>query len=142
MGSRFDAAGESIPTATLAVRGVLALLVSLVGNGALLGVVLAIEVVEPFDPLSPIPVTLLTAAGVVGAAIVFGILTRRSDRPDRTFLLVAGIVLLVSFVPDLLILSEDPDATVGAVAVLMGMHVIVAASCVWALTDRYSPIAR
>ncbi|WP_254864629.1 DUF6069 family protein [Halovivax gelatinilyticus] len=142
MASRFDAAGESIPTATLAVRGVVALILSILGNGALLGIVLATDVVSRFDALSPIPVFFLTIVGVIGATVVFGALTRRSDRPDRTFTLVAAVVLLASFAPDLYILSEDPDATAGAVAVLMVMHVVVAAACVFALTDRYSPIAR
>ncbi|WP_247730554.1 DUF6069 family protein [Halovivax limisalsi] len=142
MSSQFDAAGTAIPTATLVVRGIVATVVALVANGVILGAVLATELVAPIDPLSIGPVALFTILGVAGATLVFGVLTRRSDRPNRTFLLLAAAVLVLSFGPDLWLWQSDPAATMGAVAVLMVMHAVVAASSVVALTDRYSPIAR
>ncbi|AGB14672.1 hypothetical protein Halru_0017 [Halovivax ruber XH-70] len=142
MASQFDAAGESIPTATLAVRGVVALVLALVGNGLLLGAVLAADLVASIQQLSIGPVALFTVLGVAGATLVFGLLTRRSDQPDRTFIVAAAVVLLLSFGPDYWVLQNEPGATVGAVAVLMVMHVVAAAASVVALTDRYSPIAR
>lgn len=142
MASQFDAAGTSIPTATLAVRGVVAMVLAILVNGLLLGAVLATNLVEPFEHLALGRIALFSALGAVGAAIVFGLLTRRAERPDRAFIIVAVIVLLLSFGPDVWLLQSEPDATVGGVAVLMVMHVVVAASSVFALTDRYSPIAR
>ena len=142
MGSRFDATSGTIPTQTLAVRGGLAVVVSLLVNLAILAAVLSSGIVEPFDALSVPPVALLTVLGAIGATIVYGAITRRSDAPDRTFIIVAAAVLVLSFAPDLALLEYDADATVPAVIVLMIMHVAVAAACVWALTDRYSPIAR
>lgn len=142
MPSRFDAAGGTIPTQTLAVRGGLAVVASLLLNWVLLGAALASGVVEPFDALSIPPVSLLTALGAIGATIAYGVITRRSDAPDRTFAIVAGVVLLLSFVPDVALLENDPEATVSGVIVLILMHVAVAAVCVLALTDRFSPIAR
>lgn len=142
MASQFDAAGTAIPTATLVVRGIVATVIALVANGVLLGAVLATELVSPIDQLSIGPVALFTTLGAIGATVVFGLLTRRSDGPDRTFLLLTAAVLVISFGPDLWLWQSDPAATIGAVVVLMIMHVVVAASSVFALTDRYSPIAR
>lgn len=142
MASQFDAAGTAIPTATLTVRGIVAVVIALVANGLLLGAVLATDLVEPFEPLSIGSVALFTVLGAIAATLVFGFLTRRSEQPDRTFIVLAGIVLVLSFGPDAWLLQSDPEATVPGVLVLMVMHVVVAASSVWALTDRYSPIAR
>jgi hypothetical protein len=52
------------------------------------------------------------------------------------FTRVAVVVLLLSFVPDVLLLQADPAATVPAVIVLMVMHVVVAVVCVASLTGR------
>ena len=125
----------------LAKRGALAVGASLLANWLLLGAVLAGNVVEPFDPLSFPPVTFLTAVGAVGATLVYGGLTRLVSNPDRVFLLVAAVVLVLSFVPDVALLEVDPGATVPGVVVLMAMHVTVAVICVASLTDRYSPLS-
>ena len=131
-----------IPRTTLASRGALAVVASLALNWVVLWLALTAPLVEPFDALSVPPVTLLSAAGAVGATLVYAVLSRRAERPDRTFVRLASVVLVLSFAPDLALLAVDPDATVGGVLALMVMHVTVAASCVWALTDRYSPIDR
>ena len=125
----------------LAKRGALAVGASLLANWLLLGAVLAGNVVEPFGALSFPPVTFLTAVGAVGATLVYAAFTRVADNPDRIFLLVAAVVLVLSFVPDVALLEVDPGATVPGVVVLMLMHVTVAVICVAALTDRYSPLS-
>ena len=127
---------------TLARRGALAVVASLALNWVVLWLALTAPFVESFDALSVPPVTLLSAAGAVGATLVYAVLSRRAERPDLTFVRLASVVLILSFGPDLALLGVDPDATVGGVVALMVMHVTVAASCVWALTDRYSPIDR
>lgn len=124
----------------LTKRGALAAVLSVVVNLVVLQAVLATGGVPRIDPLSVPPVTLFTILGVVGATAVYGLLVRFSGRPDRTFLIVAAVVLLLSFVPDVGLLQVNPAATVRAVVVLMVMHVTVAAICVWVLTDRYSPL--
>lgn len=119
----------------LGLRGISAVVLSLLVNWLLLGVVLFTDLVSPFDPLNFIPVTLLTAAGAIGAVIVYALVDRRSSTPDRTFAVVAVVVLLLSFIPDFALLALDDDATVGAVLVLMVMHVTVAVICIETLTD-------
>lgn len=131
-----NATPEPIGGRELAERGAAAVALSLAGNWLLLWIVLAADLVEPFDALTVPPVTLLTALGALGATLVYWALTRLSDRPDRAFTIVAAVVLVASFLPDLTLLQFDPNATVPAVIVLMLMHV-VAAVCVAFLTDRF-----
>ncbi|MFW6435118.1 MAG: DUF6069 family protein [Halovenus sp.] len=119
---------------TLAVKGAVAVVLSALANATLLWAVLATDIVEPFMALSYPPVLFLTVVGAIGATVIYGVLTRRIGDPDRTFERLAAVVLVVSFVPDLGILAFDEAATVGAVAVLMVMHVTVAAVCVAVLT--------
>ena len=129
---------DVLPRRTLLARGGVALVLSLGVNWLLLWTVLAVDLVEPFDPLSYPPVTLLTTAGVIGATIVYAVLDRRFDNPDRIFVRLAGVVLVLSFLPDIALLVFDEAATVGAVVVLAGLHVPVAVICVLVLTGRWS----
>ena len=131
--------GEPIGAFDLAARGAVALVLSVVGTVVVLEAVLAGDLVEPFDATAVQPVVLLTTLAVVGATVVYGVLTRRSPTPDRTFVRVAAIVLVLSFVPDLALLELDPEATASGVALLAFLHVVVAVICVTVLTDDYSP---
>jgi len=77
--------------------------------------------------------------GVLGAVLVFAILRRFARRPVRIFRVVAVIVLVLSFVPDLWLLAARdrlpfPGATLQSVATLMFMHVVAAAIAVGMLT--------
>ena len=123
-----------IDVQTLAIRGSVAAVLSALANAALLWAVLETDLVEPFMALSYPPVLFLTVAGAVGATVVYGLLTRRVSDPGRTFQRIAAVVLVVSLVPDLTILVFDEAATLGAVVVLMVMHVVVAAVSVASLT--------
>lgn len=131
--STSDAVSNRHGGTELGKRGALAVVLSLVVNGLLLGVVLATGVVTPFRPLAFGPVLMLSAVGAAGATATYWVLTRVSDRPDRLFPGIAGVVLVLSFVPDVTFLPGQQGATWGAIAVLMVMHVTVAAASVWAL---------
>ena len=120
---------------SLAVRGASAVLASVAVNVALLWIVLESDAVASFMALQYSPVVLLSAVGAAGATVAYGIVARRRPDPDRTFVRIAGVVLLLSFVPDLGILVFDDAATPGIVAVLAAMHVVVAIVSVVALTD-------
>lgn len=100
--------------------------------------VASFDIPAEFPPLAgPGPTIFFTAVGALGAIAVFGAVRRRADRPERLFRRIAAVVLLLSFVPDVLLLSDGaavPGATPASVGTLMVMHVAVAAVMVWFLT--------
>jgi hypothetical protein len=72
----------------------------------------------------------LTALGVLGAVIVFALLARFARRPLLMFKRIATVALVLSFVPDILLLvASEPGATLASVGVLMSMHVVT-----WAIS--------
>lgn len=119
----------------LVLRGVVALVSALVINGVILGTVLGLDAVESYENLAAPPVIFLATLGVVGATIVYAVLTRRSSTPDRAFIRVAAVVLLLSFLPNLNLLLTDDAAPAGAVVVLMVLHVPPAITSVASLTE-------
>lgn len=126
-----------LPAAELARRGVLALVLALVGNAIVLWVAKEVLAVAPgLRALDWIPVLLFTALGVIGAVAVYALLTRFVADPNRTFVTVAAVVLAVSLLPDLGLLATDPAATIPGVAALMLMHGVAATASVAALTGR------
>lgn len=119
---------------SLAARGGLAVVLSVVANALVLQAALARSVAPGFRPLSLPSVAFLSAAGAAGAAVVYWLLRRSVDEPVRTFRRLAVAVLVVSFVPDVALLAFDPAATVAGVVVLVVMHVVVAGISVGLLT--------
>ena len=118
---------------SLPVRGGIAVVLSVLANVVLVLGVDALGIAPEFRALTIAPVSFLSALGAGGAAIVYWLLRRYVSNPERTFVRVAAGVLLLSFVPDVALLAIDPAATPLAVAVLMAMHVVVAAVSVWIL---------
>ena len=80
---------------------------------------------EGFLPLGVGPTVFFTVAGMVGAVVVFGMMLRFARRPVRLFRRVALVVLVVSLVPDVLMLFSGsmPGTTVAGVITLMVEHV-------------------
>ena len=133
-----DSGGKS--KTSLWKSGLLALVAAVVANIAVrAGAVALFDIPAEFPPLaSSGPVVFFTSVGTVGAVLVFAVIASMSRRPVAVFRVVAGVVLLVSFFPDLWLLSEQgaagfPGATAAGVGVLMGMHVVAAAIIVWAV---------
>jgi len=121
-------------------RGLKALVWAVVANLVVwwLGVSL-LTIPSEFPPLAgAAPTVFFTTVGAVGAVLVFALLRRVSDRPALVFRRVAVVFLLLSFIPDLLLLTEGgrdavPGVTVPGVAVLMIMHVVAAVIIIRAL---------
>jgi hypothetical protein len=117
----------------LAVRGAGALVASVLVNVGLVLVAGAVGLAPGFRPLSVPPVAFLSAVGAVGATGVYWGLTRYRDAADRSFVRLAAVVLVLSFLPDVGLLLNDPAATVAGVVALMVMHAVVAAASVGSL---------
>ena len=120
--------------------GLLALLAAVVTNYAVrAGAVALFDIPAEFPPLAgPGPVVFFTVISTIGAVGVFAGIASVSRRPVGVFRVVAGLVLLVSFSPDLWLLTEQgavgfPGATAAGVGALMLMHVVSAAIILWAV---------
>jgi Family of unknown function (DUF6069) len=89
-------------------------------------------VAPTFVPLQFASVIPATVVAVTGALTVFALLNRRSERPTRLFRRIAGGVLLLSIIPDLLlpVIGLYPGTTLPEVAALLLMHLATALLCV------------
>lgn len=119
----------------IALRGAQAIVIAVIANTFLLSAILLTGVVEPFEPLNYASVVVLTALGVLGATVVYWLLVQWKPNPDRYFVWIAIILLIVSYIPDIGLLARDPAATILGVGVLMVMHTIAAAVSIAILTD-------
>lgn len=87
----------------------------------------ALQVPAAFAQLRPPAVVSVTIVGVVGATLVFGLLARIRPNPVRLFVRLAAAVLVVSWIPDVMLLVlHVPGATISAVFSLMSLHVVTA----------------
>lgn len=129
----------------LARYGLLAMIVASVVNAVIRVVALAVfDIPTEFLPLRgftigslPLgwgPVVLFSTIGVIGATIVYGVISHRSHRPNRTFTVVAVVVLVLSFGAFLTPLPVLSNAPGSAFATLTVMHVTAATASVAVLT--------
>jgi hypothetical protein len=106
--------------------------------GVLIVRVLAVAILQP-DPLpmslgwaSPV---LLTLVLVTGAVLVFALTARFARDPIRTYQIIALVVLVLSFLPDIgFAASPMPGANWPNAIALMIMHVVAWAICVTMLS--------
>ena len=83
------------------------------------------------------PVGIFTVIGVLGAVVVYAVIRRFSKNPNKLFTWVAAVVLLISFIPDLLVHHLGPmfaAITTGGIVLLMTLHVVCAVVTVVSLT--------
>jgi len=95
----------------------------------------AFAVSPEFEPFQG-TVAPYTAGGVILAGATFALVRRFARDAGRTFVRVAFVALVLSWIPDAaLLLIHDPGATVPAVASLMVMHAVTAVICVTLLVQ-------
>jgi len=117
--------------------GLLAIIASVAANVLVrLLAVVTLDISPDFEPLSSYGTIIsLTAFGVLGAVIVFALLVRFVRRPVLMFKRIAAVALVLSLVPDVLLLvASVPGATAVSVGVLMVMHVVAWTISVGTLT--------
>jgi len=95
----------------------------------------------PLHALSVGPVAMLTTIGIIGAMIVYAIMRALLAHPARVFVWTAVVVLIVSFIPDYLIIGETSGmfagGTLGSALVLASMHIVAAIITVWSLVKLW-----
>ena len=131
-----SSSARSLTISDLTRAGVVALAVSLGINLLIVFVANAGGIAPQLEALNYGPVTFFTTLGVIGATVTYGLLARFSASPDRLFLIVAAIVLVLSLVPDFTVIPSQPGGSLFAGAILGLMHVTTAVVCVGVLTDR------
>ncbi len=119
---------------SIGVRAVVAAVIAVVLNAALVAIARLLGIAPGFEPIAYPPVVFLTVLTTIAATAVFGLVVKLTAHPERTFWRLAVAVLVVSLVPDLLLLQADPAATIPGVLVLMLMHVVAAVTIVIVLT--------
>lgn len=139
MSGSTDTGLEAVATKRILPIGALAVILAVVGNLIVRAIGLQIVDVSPdFMPLAtPAPVIFFSVIGVVLAVAVFWLITLRARRPLTTFRTVATVALIVSLVPNVLLLlngSGVPGSSTGAVIILMVMHVVAYLASVGVLT--------
>jgi hypothetical protein len=118
-------ASKHLSAGRLLRAGLLAAVFSAVANALVLVMASALFgtiVVPPDEPLTFGQVVVASAVGAIAAATVFAIVGQLARRPTRTFLILAGAVLLLSFLPIFLLGATGPSAWT-----LVLMHIVAAA---------------
>jgi hypothetical protein len=90
-----------------------------------------LDLSRDFPSFNPGPISLFTAAGTFAGVLVLAALTRLVRNPIRTYTFVAGAALLLSMVPNLLLMRNPeaaplPGGTPQHFAVLIIFHVAAA----------------
>lgn len=93
-----------------------------------------------FLPLQPGPTGFFTVIGVTGAALALALISRLTSSPRRVFRNVALVVLLLSVIPDLLLLRTSPFAgtTPAGIWTLILLHVVACGVSLVVLNGRGS----
>jgi hypothetical protein len=117
--------------------GPLAIVAATVANVILQQLAVAVLRPDPaFMPLTLMSPIVFTVVGVLGAVIVYALVGRFARNPVPLFRRIALITLVISFIPDILMLVTgfNPGTTLANVVVLMLMHVVAWAIAVGMLT--------
>jgi len=128
------------------LAGAIAIALSVIANLVIRWLGLLIVPVDPgFMPLSTWqPVAIMTTLFLVVATIVFLVINAFAANPPRVFSIVALIALIISLIPNVLMLFNSAPLpnlgtpTPGAAIILMLQHVAAYAITVWAFT-RWAP---
>lgn len=127
-GESDGAADDAIPS----WRRILGIGLTLGVIGAVVNAILATVLVavtgvdDAFQAVAAVPVAIFTIAGMLAAAAAFGVVARRSVTPLRTWVRLASVALVVSWLPDLMLLVNPATpmgtATPAHVAILALLH--------------------
>ena len=103
--------------------------------------VTALGIGDGFAPLRPAVYLPFVAIGVIAAVVGWRIIRSRAANPARVLRVLVPVVLIASFIPDMILILTRfiPGTTLVAGLSLSVMHVIVAAVAV-PLAQRIAPV--
>ena len=110
---------------TGAIAGVIAAVVNVVISGVARS---AFDVSDDFQPLTPGPVVMWTILGALIGAAGWRLFVNRSPASRALLRKLVPTVLVLSFIPDVVLLATDvmPGTSTAAVLSLMAMHLVTA----------------
>jgi hypothetical protein len=111
----------------LLAAGVAAAIASALANSAVAAILRGVlDVPAGFAPLQAIAVLSLTIVGVVGAVLVFAVISRLSARPVRLFTIVASVALVISWAAPLAVYFTNafPGTDASRIVGVMSLHAI------------------
>ncbi len=121
----------------LALAGLVAVIGSVIVNTLIRLIALALLPI-PAGAMQlhvPMLVPIFTIVGSLGALLVFALMNRFARNPTRLFRIVATVVLVISLIPDFLLLAT-PMANITSVATLVVLHITTYLICVGAFTSN------
>ena len=118
--------------ARTAVTLVIAVAIAVALNAVVAAIAGAAGATPGYGPLTLPAYALFTALGFAAGWLGWSMITRRAARPRAVLSVLVPVVLVLSFVPDvlLLLLGFIPGTTTVAAVALMVMHVVVVAIAV------------
>jgi hypothetical protein len=135
-----DSSSRANRRARTALLLLTAIAAAVVLNAVVAMIAIAAGAPSDYGPLTFPAFTLFTVVGILAGWAGWALLQRRARNPHRTLSVLIPVVLVLSFVPDLLLLAFRfiPGTTPGAAVALMVMHLVVAGVAVpaYALISR------
>lgn len=134
VGNAAAAQREPIVWSRVGMGALLAIVVSVIGNvlvyylGIATGIIPQNYEVQPGAFFSVMPVILFTVVGLIGAALVFALLARFTQRPISIFRIIALVVLVLSFATPIPIFQRGD---VGFGVALEVMHIIAGVAAIY-----------
>ncbi len=132
---------RSVDWGRYALVGIATVIAAVVANLVVWFIGGAIVAYDPeFVVLStPSGTILFTVVPAVVAVIIYALLLRFASNPARVFAILAAVVLVLSWIPDLTYIPTVPGSSAGQTAVLMVMHAVAAVVIVGMLTNLARP---
>jgi Kef-type K+ transport system membrane component KefB len=87
-------------------------------------------------------VLFFTIPAAIIAVLLYAVLLRTVDNPERTFAIISAVVLVLSVIPDVTYIPTVAGSSSAQTAVLILMHIVAAAVIVGMLARYARPQAR
>lgn len=125
----------------VALVGLATVLVAVLINVAIYFIAGAFVQYRPeFEPLANVGAAIFVSVVFTAAAVaVYALVLRFSRNPVRTYVIIALVALVLTIIPDFVLVPMTPGSTDAQIAVLVLMHLIPAPVIIWMLTTLAGP---